>query len=92
MEKKIESVLRTQFHRMNKTYSIMDPSHSEKINKEKFGQLLSKLGLELSQEELELIWGDFDAELVRFSNIVRRFFKPDEFDRIRDVHYKRKIG
>lgn len=77
---------------MNKTYSIMDPSHSEKINKEKFGQLLSKLGLELSQEELELIWRDFDAELVRFSNIVRRFFKPDEFDRIRDVHYKRKIG
>ena len=70
----------------------MDPSHSEKINKEKFGQLLSKLGLELSQEELELIWQDFDAELVRFSNIVRRFFKPDEFDRIREVHYKRKIG
>jgi Ca2+-binding EF-hand superfamily protein len=77
---------------MNKTYSIMDPSHSEKINKEKFGQLLSKLGLELTQEELELIWQDFDAELVRFSNIVRRFFKPDEFDRIREVHYKRKIG
>lgn len=92
LEKKIEKVFRTQFHRINKLYSIIDTSHLEKIDKEKFGLVLEKCQLHLSPSDIELIWKDFEAENVPFSNVVRRFLKPDEFDQLREVHFKRKIG
>lgn len=88
----MEKMLRTQFHRVNKVYSIIDPSHKEKIDRSKFRTLLEKCSVEMSDAEIDLLWKDFEADVVPFSNFVRRFFKPAEFDRIRDVHYKRKIG
>lgn len=85
-------MLRTRFHRMNKAYSIIDSTHTEKIDKAKLAVILDKCKVDMSIDEIELVWKDFEAEVVPFSNFVRRFLRPDEFDKIRELHYKRKIG
>lgn len=85
-------MFRSQFHHVNKLYSIIDTGHTEKIDKEKFRLLLDKCDVSLSQADLDLLWKDFEDEVILFSNLVRRFFKPDEFDRLREVHFKKKIG
>lgn len=85
-------MLRTRFHRMNKAYSIIDATHTEKIDKAKLAVILEKCKVDMTSDEIELVWKDFEADVVPFSNFVRRFLRPDEFDKIRELHYKRKIG
>ena len=85
-------MLRTKFHRMNKAYSIIDSSQTEKIDKAKLKGILEKCNVEMNDDEVDLVWKDFEADVIPFSNFVRRFLRPAEFDKIRELHYKCKIG
>ena len=84
--------MRTKFHSINKIYSLIDPKHTEKIDKENFRKLFEKFDLNLEQAEIDLLWRDFDADLIPFSNLMRRFFMPDEFYRFRNGKYKKQQG
>jgi hypothetical protein len=46
----------------------------------------------LNDDDMDLLWKDFDSDQVSFSNVIRRFLKPDEFDQIRSNKYKVQIG
>ena len=35
---------------------------------------------------------NFDDNVIPFSNIVRRFFKRDEFSEIRNINFKIRLG
>jgi len=50
------------------------------------------LNAKLSDSEVDELWKDFEAEVIPFSNLVRRFFKPDEFSRLRSIKFKIKLG
>ena len=51
-----------------------------------------RLGAKLTDSEIDLLWKDFEAETIPFSHLVRRFFKPDEFSRLRNIKFKIKLG
>lgn len=51
-----------------------------------------RCGLELNTHEAELLWKDFHTKVVRFSNLVRRFFLPSEFNQIRTIKDKIELG
>jgi hypothetical protein len=48
-----------------------------------------RLDFPITDQEANLIWIDFKADTIKFSNFLRRFFLPKEFDKIR--HLREKI-
>ncbi len=51
-----------------------------------FGALMGRVGLNLTSDELNFVWKDYDEnEKVPFSNLCRRFIIPEEFDRLRKI-------
>lgn len=51
-----------------------------------------RCGLDLNKAEIDLLWKDFHADSVKFSNFVRRFFLPREFSQIRRTRDKIELG
>lgn len=89
VEKTIEKLFRVKFHSMTKNLAIVDPGRTEKLSQASFRELMSRVGLKLSEEDVACVWKGFSGvEQVPFSNIVRRFVIPEEFSRMRRVNEK----
>ncbi|CAF0707697.1 unnamed protein product [Brachionus calyciflorus] len=91
LEKKVEAIIRLQFHSINKYFSGLDPQQTECIDKETFRLLMIKCGANFTSEQIDLLWKDFEADSIPFSNFLRRFFRPDEFNNFREIRQKIKL-
>ena len=89
VERAVEKVFRVKFHSVSKSLAIVDASRAEKLARAQFRELMGRVGLQLSEEDVDSVWRGFgDVDEVPFSNIVRRFVMPEEFSRLRKVSDK----
>lgn len=93
VERTIEKLFRVKFHSMTKNLAIVDPGRTEKLGQASFRELMSRVGLKLSEEDVACVWRGFSGvEQVPFSNIVRRFVIPEEFSRMRKFNDRVEKG